>query len=684
LDKRLPLALFLSFLILMAWTWLRPRPVHPPSPANGGPSQEAGEQAFRAPPDDTGAAQPGGAAPASAAPAPSAVLPQVGPVVAADEAQELELTFGTTADEGLYRARFTNRGAALVELRYGHAFDRAALDDAEKADPEHWVQLLAPVETAHGATRSMLLRADRSAEPLLRGVPLEEALWRMRVLGSSDAPGGPEGIEFTYSPGSGVSFTKRYTFDRERTRFVLGLEIANEAAPDAAGARQFVLTPAASMPANSGDRYWRGREPQAVAAGRTSPTEDARTDAITPRAKRGETAGALKVPGDLLFAGSETKYFALLVRGMQEADQETLAGAAWRKLRDEAWVRENPGQEKDAWRQIVTDVQLRLWVPEPGQSRAWSYAVYAGPKDPGRLEAANPDFVSLLKADLGMFQVVSRVLLVILRLFERLTGNWGVAIILLTILVRGALFPLNRRSQTAMSRYQAKMKRLQPRIDEIKERWKNDSQRQRQEQAKLMQEEGAFPPLGGCLPMFLQLPVFFGLYRALGLAYELRQSPFFGWINDLSLPDRLMRIDLNTHLPVLGTIEYLNVLPPLMVVMWVLQQRGMPKPADEQAARMQKMMAWMPVMMGVFLYNYASGLSLYVITQSTLGLFELKVIKKYWPVDDAEKPKKKKSGIMARLAEAQKQQMKRMQGMQRNDRRRRGPQGGGRSKPRKA
>jgi len=204
-----------------------------------------------------------------------------------------------------------------------------------------------------------------------------------------------------------------------------------------------------------------------------------------------------------------------------------------------------------------------------------------------------------------------------------------------------------------MSRYQTKMKRLQPRIEEIKKRNAKDPAAQRQEQAKLMQEEGAFPPLGGCLPMFLQIPVFIGLFAALRASFDLRQAKFALWIQDLSLPDQFLPIGLN--LPLLGSIPYLNVLPPLMVVLWVWQQKGMPTPADEQAARMQKMMLWMPVMMGFFLYNYAAGLSLYMITQSGLGIVEQKVIKKVWPLDETEQPRKK-NAFLARLMAAQDEQ----------------------------
>ena len=239
----------------------------------------------------------------------------------------------------------------------------------------------------------------------------------------------------------------------------------------------------------------------------------------------------------------------------------------------------------------------------------------------------------------------------ILSFFHGIAGNWGVAIVLLTLFVRLALFPFNRRSQTAMARHATKMKRIQPRLNELKEKHAKDPRKQREEQARIMQEEGAFPPLGGCLPIFVQIPVFFGLFSALRTNFDLRHARFTGWINDLSEPDRFMRLGWNV--PLLD-MEYLNVLPPLMVVLWIVQQRVMPKPTDEQALRMQKMMMWMPILFGFFLYNYAAGLSLYMITTSAFGILEQTVIKKIWPIDDAEQPKKK-GGFMDRLAKMQEQ-----------------------------
>ncbi len=416
------------------------------------------------------------------------------------------------------------------------------------------------------------------------------------------------------------------------------LDLENAALEASPGVREFVLTPCACIPAEAADRWT--REPQAIAysRGKGDTTTSAEIQGTDERGTK--IAGSFPVEEPLSFLGVYNKYFAVLLHGSDEASRATLIGASWRGLRDEGWARAHPEQSAAAWRQLVADAQLRLVLPPTGEKRTFQYDLYAGPKERTRLEAAWPDHSKLIEKDLGFFNGIASLLLAVLGFFERLTGNWGVAIILLTISVRLLLFPVNRKSQTTMARYQSKMKRLQPRIDEIKKRYAKDPTAQRQEQAKLMQEEGA---------------VFIGLFAALRSSFDLRHAPFGLWIHDLAVPDRFVRIGL--QLPFLGSIEYLNLLPLLMVVLWIWQQKGMPMPADEQAAKMQKMMLWMPVMMGFFLYNYAAGLSLYMITQSGLGIIEQKLIKKIWPLDDAERPRKK-NGFMARLMEAQQQQMK--------------------------
>ena len=652
MDKRLPLALALCLLIVFGWTILfAPKPIppataNPPTPptaAAEAPAAGSGPAATEPPstaPASGAAPSTADATPTTRAPAPTPA-PTEGPVVVGEDEPDLALDFGAGGERGHYRAIFTNRGGALVSLRTGEWYDRAQLSTAEKADPEHWTELLVPVDTAQGRTASMALATSPSSAALARE-PLENALWARRVLGDAAKP---DGVEFTLAPGTGVTFKKRFLFAPGADVFRFEFEIRNDALQDP-GAREFILVPAACVPIEAGDRFY--TEPQMIAFARKGSDASGSAEVKSVRDKSQAASGEIALSGPVSFAGVINKYFAVLLHGgATDAEaQATLIGASWRTLM--------PRLAGEPVKQIVTDLRLRVFLPEKGASRTYRYEVYAGPKRREDLEAAWPDFSKVVQNDLGFFNGIASVLLAVLNFFHGIVKNWGVAIILLTISVRLLLFPVNRRSQTAMARYQSKMKRLQPRIDEIKKRYAKDATAQRQEQAKLMQEEGAFPPLGGCLPMFLQIPVFIGLFAALRTSFDLRQADFGFWIHDLAVPDRLLRIGLN--LPFLGSIEYLNVLPLLMVVLWIWQQKGMPMPADEQAARMQKMMMWMPVMMGFFLYNYAAGLSLYMITQSGLGIIEQKVIKKLWPLDDAERPRKK-SGFMTRLMELQQQQL---------------------------
>jgi YidC/Oxa1 family membrane protein insertase len=651
LDKRLLIVLPLCLAIILGWKlfaermgWTRAR-MSPPPPAAASAPLAANPTAPGSDAPTNGARAADGA-PKTEPAAPTTAL--VSPRVADAEERELVLTVGH------FRAVFTNRGAALKELRTSEYVDSAGLDAGEKSRFEHWEKLVAPLESNGATLESMILRTSPSSDAL-RTAPLETELWNMRPLGPSEAA---TGVEFELAPGTGVTFFKRLWLVPDERRVRVELAIRNDALAQGAGAREFVLTPAACVPAESGDRYY--PEPRVIAASRPRPDQAPLKDVVTREERGPDAQGAFTLPSPLSFVGVYNKYFAVLLHAVDDSSRPALIGASWRRLRDDAWARENPAEADRARRQIVGDVQLELALPQMGEKRTWDFDVYAGPKDRATLEQSWPDHAVIPQNDLGFFNAISSVLLVVLNGLHWLTRNWGVAIILLTVLVRALLFPINRRSQTAMARYATKQKRLQPRIDEIKKKYASDAARQRQEQAKLMQQEGLFPPLGGCLPMFVQIPVFFGLYRALGVSFDLRQASFLGWINDLSLPDRMFEINLSTHLPFLGTIQYLNVLPPIMVALWIWQQRGMPLPADEQAAKMQKMMMWMPVMMGFFLYNYAAGLSLYMITQSSLGVIEQKVIKKYWPVDDREQPTKK-TGFMKRLMEAQEQQMKKMQ-----------------------
>lgn len=655
MEKRLPLALLLSVVVMIVWSkYLAPPRAERPVPVPG----------------VSELASPTPGAPALA-PEPVAG-PGLGSSIGETEERTLDLEFGTPGELGSYRAIFSNRGASLTELWIGNYVDDHSLSAEERLDRAHWTRLLDSVEGAEGLTRSMTLRTRGMSKELV-GQPLEDALWSMREIdGSRSMPG----VEFELSQGHGLRFVKRILFERGSHRVHVTLELIDEGLEET-GKRSFFFTPASVVPQELGERFY--VEPQAVAAAYEG-GEWTRANHGLPKFetvlrddKGKQTSGSFDLPAGetsvMSFAGVHNKYFAVLMRAANDESLMSIRGANWRRIRDEAWARENPTKLGESWRHLATDVLLELELPTGGGTTSREYVVYCGPKARDLLVADHADHEALIEEDLGFFDGIAALLLKVLGFFHGLTGNWGVAIILMTLSVRLVLFPVNRRSQTAMARYQKKMKRIQPKIDELKKRYEKDPKKQREEQTKLMQQEGAFPPLGGCLPIFIQMPVFFGLFAALRTSFDLRQAPFAGWIEDLSRPDQLMHLGFETGLPLIGSIEYLNVLPPLMVVLWVAQQMVMPKPADAQAQKMQRMMMFMPVVMGVFLYNYAAGLSLYMITQSLLGIIEIGLIKKVWPVDDTELPTKK--GFMAKLAEKQAEQLKRAQAGQK------GPSKGG-------
>ncbi len=275
-----------------------------------------------------------------------------------------------------------------------------------------------------------------------------------------------------------------------------------------------------------------------------------------------------------------------------------------------------------------------------GGTRRDSFQVFIGPKRPGLLaqyQAGGDATYSLrdvIYYGLALFGAVARAMLGILHFFYGIVGNYGVAIIMLTVLVRGAMFPISYKQTKNMARMQA----LKPEMDLITEKYKTDMQKRSQAMQELYRKH-QINPLGGCLPLFLQLPIFMGLYRALMVDVELRQSPLFGegirWCSNLAAPDMLldwspvMPAFIGSGIGMLSLGPYFNVLPIVTVALMLLTQKmAMPPPTNEQAAMQQKMMKYMMIIIGVFFYKVASGLCLYFIASSLWGIAERKLLPK--------------------------------------------------------
>lgn len=230
----------------------------------------------------------------------------------------------------------------------------------------------------------------------------------------------------------------------------------------------------------------------------------------------------------------------------------------------------------------------------PGQSLTTASRLYIGPKLQGTLDAVAPGLD--LTNNYGWLTVVSQPLHWLLSALHGLTGNWGVAIILLVLGLKAALWKLT----AAQFRSGAKMRKLQPRVNALKERYGDDKVKMQQAMMELYKKEKV-NPMSGCLPVLVTMPVFFGLYRVLMESVELRHSPFFGWIHDLSAPDPFF------------------VLPVLYVLVMLATQWLSPTAAGMDPAQ-AKMMKVMPVLFGVMFFFFPAGLVLYWVVNGATSL----------------------------------------------------------------
>jgi len=248
-----------------------------------------------------------------------------------------------------------------------------------------------------------------------------------------------------------------------------------------------------------------------------------------------------------------------------------------------------------------TMLENKLYM-EPGQFDV-TLSAFVGPKDVNVLDRAGH---SLRRAvDLGLFSFIALPLFEALNFLYRFTGNYGVNIILLTVGIKILFIPLTQRSMKSMR----EMQKLQPQMQQIRERYKDKQEEMNKEIMELYRRH-KINPLGGCLPMVLQIPVFIGLYNALSNAVELRHAPFLGWINDLSAPDRLGTLQL----PFIDRPGF-PVLTLLMGGTMFLQQWMSPSQADPTQ---QRVMLIMPIMFTVMFINFPSGLTLYWLVNNIL------------------------------------------------------------------
>ncbi|HNQ22986.1 MAG TPA: YidC/Oxa1 family insertase periplasmic-domain containing protein [Phycisphaerae bacterium] len=278
-----------------------------------------------------------------------------------------------------------------------------------------------------------------------------------------------------------------------------------------------------------------------------------------------------------------------------------------------------------------------------GGTLQYPFDLFLGPKLPRSFQTLEPyaarNYYYQIAQGFGWctFAFLVELMLWLLNGLHRVVFNYGVAIIILVLIVRGLLHPLTKKGQVDMVRMQHRMQELAPKIEEIKKKYANDKARMNQEMMKLN-----INPVGQmmtCLPMFIQMPIWVALWLSLSNNIEMRHEPFFGWIRDLTAPDALYTFVRPLTVPLLGwQIVSFNLLPLLLALFMYTQQKLTPRPKPspnmteqqiQQQEAMQKMMPIMSIMMLIIFYPAPSGLTLYIMTSSLFGTIEQWVIRKH-------------------------------------------------------
>ncbi len=253
-------------------------------------------------------------------------------------------------------------------------------------------------------------------------------------------------------------------------------------------------------------------------------------------------------------------------------------------------------------------------VPAGGTFKA-QYLLYAGPAVDNWLVDADSRFEGVVSYTVRQLDFISRWMVRALQFLDGIFGNYGLAIIAMTIIIKALLHPLNRKSFVAMN----KMSKLAPQMKEIQKKYAGDKVKMQAEMSKFSKENG-LNMAGGCLPIFIQLPIFFALYGAFSQGFSMRHAPFLPpWIKDLSKPDCLY--DLGHNIPFLNS-SYISLLPILYFVLQYIQMSLQPKPTDPQQAQQQKIMKLMPLMFVFIFYSMPAGLVLYFTVSALCGVAE--------------------------------------------------------------
>jgi len=655
-TRRLFLAMALAMAVYLLYTQLYPLVFGPPQPAV--PVSAPGPQLATAPASDP-----------TTVPAPGSP-PRLFSFTAGPEETRLRLGGGP---QDALEVELSSRGAALRRiLLTAQRNERYVHRQAPRGNEPY--ELLHPIPAGDSplysfATRQVTVTREGQAAPW----PLDELVWETVEQTAYRAA---FATTLRAEEGEGALLRLVKTYELRPGTALITLRLAAENLSEAAYQLSFKQDGPLGIPREEQQYDMR----RVLAAGRAADGTVKTIKAL----QRGDFKDGERVLADagmelkFLWTSLSNKYFGVFTRPLPTAG--ATADYVFRVVALKAApgiVDENPGD-------LLARIETVAAALAPGQKLEYTFEIYAGTKDAKDLKAVSPAF-----ADTGQlgyvlaqaadyyccctFMWLTDLMVGLLDLIHRLVRNYGVAIMVLVLIVRTLLHPLTVFQQKSMFRTQEGMSRLQPKMAELKQRYGNDRVKYNQEMMKLYGEEGVNPmaPMVGMLPMFLQMPILIALWTGLNTDVHLRHAPLplfprlFGdgwWIDDLSAPDELIQfpgggitIPILGWLPFIGyvfsNISALNVLPLVMGISMWLQQKYMPKPhleARKQAAggakkpernalgmtpeeqlRQQQMIGYLMCFMFPLLFYYMpSGLNLYWMATNVFGICESLIIRK--------------------------------------------------------
>lgn len=573
MDRKTVVAIALSvlFLILyqplLRWIGLS-HYIEPPKPVAMAPADSAAhEDSLAAPPRGLAVTQ----APEPVTPVLSGRPPASAPVAALERSIFVETP--------LYRAQFSSRGGRLVSValkRYVSAFARRN-GPPRQPKPDENVPPDDRVVLAGGPTFDLAFGVDE------RGRVLDEMAYAASESLGTDG----EIRALTFTAGDTSGFLIRQTYRIHPTDYAIDLEVEIRGVPAEWRVGEYALS----------TRSW----PQFTESDLEADHRGLKASSLVGTNVRREGAGGLikepkRFEGNVRWAGVQSRYFAALVTVVDATPVAVVSSAERVPLTQQQRELLPPRAKAE---QDVVENSLIVRMPPP-HAPVNRFLLYVGPTEYSRLT----QYDELVRAvDLGWrwLEPFSKALLIVLKWLYGVLQNYGVAIIVLATLVRVVLHPLNMASMKSMRA----MQKLQPEIERIRAKYKDNPQAMNTAMMALY-KENKVNPAGGCLPLLLQMPLFIALYSVLFNAIELRQAPFFLWMNDLSAPDRLFEV---AGFPI-------RLLPLLMAGTGYLQVKMMPQ--SPQAGMPN--MAIMNLIMLVFFYNLPSGLVLYWTVMNVLTM----------------------------------------------------------------